>query len=1178
MSSPVELPYAINIDDYLIPPGSGLNFEWSDGSNNSTITTGGNTLTPTINPTTSTNYVLTVLDPMTGCRVKDTITVYINKVFADAGPDIGNICASSIVQLGAEPKGGHTYQWTPPSGLFYPVPDSSTSTVANPYLEIPPGTADGTFPLSVTATLTAYGKTCVSQDDVDLFITSVPEIGSVTVPITTSCGGKEVILSPSNAADYKPTDGFIFEWSVDGSTANNPANIAWIEDISLLSAKAIIPGDFIPTGVDPVFKLTITKGEGCGLAEAFFVINVPDPEIDFTDLEAYVMGQVPSNCDETLPALGGQAIGGSTTDFTFIWKPKAGLFTDANGETPYDGGDLKDVYVRALEETTYVLTAKHKTTGCVYNAEVTVTPPDPTVLEVDAGEEKTICSLESVNVGVKAVGGTPAWTIAGYNSNPYGNPTAAPADPSAVGSFGDASAQTTGFTPLVFGSFLLRLSLTGDCPAFDEVIVRVVDFKKGLAGDGQVVCEGTTTLLGIATSPSTYKYEWNVLTPDSLQRNVNNSAIRRPTLLATAKTTLQLTYSDPSGECEATETVVIDLAPKLVLADVTRPVSCDTIRNLNLTSLVSGYTSATLVTKEWYRNSIQSAQIEEPTSVTTGANQVYVLRGINNFGCEDLATVNLKVEIVRKPSIVSSVTIPMGSKNIDLGRYTPSLASVTGGEFSWHKTNSVTSVALTNLIVPQGVYYLFETGPEGCVSESSQLTVVPSPPRITAEYTPDTIPKITESALYFYLTNFDTEEGRDNLGFMFTLPLGVNTNTQLLVGDISQADLCNGTLEVSNDRKTITYTFAKVDPDFTCVVGIPVEGPPDYYPFDRNSASTVFRMANGRTTDELRNNIVPDTLNILDNEDCVPPGKPVGVTVSGNVISWLPPVSDGGCPVIDYVVEYSTDGGTSWETIPDSISPELQLAWLEAGAGVDYWIRVSAVNSAGQGLPSLARGPVKLALPFLNLSCIQNFIVALDENCEAEIGFESLLMGANANLFPNSYGPTRVYISATNIPSRLNDIALEDAIVQGEGEWMYGIYTQREDEQWELYCWGTFTTEDKVDPGFVGWGEDEEAVFSQFGTYRKVKYSTWSDALNEGSFQPHLWSCWQSTNHGEESFTWPNNEVRTFDTIRFTATTSGVLTIIGSSILNTGTAAAAFDPVMALYGKSGFNKITHANT
>jgi hypothetical protein len=1170
-----ELPYTFSLDDYLQIPGSGLNFEWKDGSsNNASITSGGNTTTPTINPTQTTNYILNVIDPMTGCRASDTIPVYINKVFADAGPDIGNICASSIVQLGGNPKTGHTYQWLPSAGLFYPTPDSSTSTVANPFLQIPPGTGDGAIPLAVTATLTAFGKTCVATDEVDLIITSSPVVSSISVPAEadlTSCGGKEVTLIPINAGDYKASEGFNFTWSVDDETANNPAQMGWIEDHTSLSAKVRIPAEFIPTGVNPVYKLSLDKGTGCGLTTALFTIVVPDPMLSFDNLELAIDGAFASSCEETLPALSGAIGTENVEDFTFIWKPSRGLFTDASGETPYSGGNEVDIYVRATEETTYVLTAKHNATGCVYSDEITVTPPDPVELDLDAGEEKTICSLESVNVGVKAVGGVPAWTIAGYNVNPYGNPTAAPADPSAVGSFADATAQTTSFTPLVYGSFLLRLSVTGACNAFDDVIVRVVDFKRGLAGEGQVVCEDTRNVLGLATAPSNYKYEWTVLTPDTLQRNLSSSSVRRPTLTATAKTTLQLTYTDPSGGCEATETVVIDLAPKLVLNDVDRPYACDTIRNLNLTTLVSGYSSPTLVTKEWYRNSIQSAQIAVPTSVTTGANQVYVLRGVNNFGCEDVATVKLNVEIVRKPSILSQVTIPAGARDIDLGRYTPGAPSVTGGTFAWHTSNSSSSTPLSNLRVRQGVYYLFETGPNGCVSEASLVNVVPAPPRITAEYTPRIIPKITESAMYFYLRNFDASEVKENLGFIFTLPTGEVTKTQLLVGDVKNADLCNGTLEVSNDRKTITYTFAKVNPDFTCVIGIPVVGPPDYYPFDRSNAQVSVRLPNGRTTDELRNNIEPDTLVILDNEDCVAPGKPVGVTVSGNVISWNPPISNGGCPILDYVVEISTDGGATWETLTDSVSAETKFAWLEAGLGVDYWIRVSAVNSAGQGLPSLARGPVKLALPFLNLSCIQNFIVALDEHCEAEIGFESLLVGENASLFPNSYGPTRVYISATHIPSRLNEISDADAIVTGEGQWMYGIYTQLANGQWDLYCWGRFSTEDKVDPGFVGWS-DGDALFAQYGTYRKVKYATWSDALNEGSFQPHLWSCWQSTNHGSEGFTWPNDALRTFDTLRFTASKSGILTIIGSSILNTGTSGAAFDPVMALYGKSGFDK------
>jgi hypothetical protein len=201
----------------------------------------------------------------------------------------------------------------------------------------------------------------------------------------------------------------------------------------------------------------------------------------------------------------------------------------------------------------------------------------------------------------------------------------------------------------------------------------------------------------------------------------------------------------------------------------------------------------------------------------------------------------------------------------------------------------------------------------------------------------------------------------------------------------------------------------------------------------------------------------------------------------------------------------------------------------------------------------------------VNVACMQNFTVPLDEECNATLTFEMATLGSTFADFQNKYGPIRMYVSPTDIPARLDTVRPEDAVFGGENDWMYGIYYQAEPGRWELYCWGTFVTEDKMDPAFVA------DNLNQFGTYRKVKYSEWSDVLNEGTFQPHLWSCWQSTNHGDSIFTWPNDQSRTFDTLRFTAAQTGVLTIIGSSVLNSGNAAPAFDPVFALYNKGGFN-------
>jgi methionine-rich copper-binding protein CopC len=73
----------------------------------------------------------------------------------------------------------------------------------------------------------------------------------------------------------------------------------------------------------------------------------------------------------------------------------------------------------------------------------------------------------------------------------------------------------------------------------------------------------------------------------------------------------------------------------------------------------------------------------------------------------------------------------------------------------------------------------------------------------------------------------------------------------------------------------------------------------------------------------------------------------------GGLAAWGAPTSDGGTPITDYVVEYSSDDGVTWLTWVDDISivtfTEGVLTGQEYGV---YLLRVSAVNAVGTGPPS----------------------------------------------------------------------------------------------------------------------------------------------------------------------------------------------------------------------------------
>lgn len=87
------------------------------------------------------------------------------------------------------------------------------------------------------------------------------------------------------------------------------------------------------------------------------------------------------------------------------------------------------------------------------------------------------------------------------------------------------------------------------------------------------------------------------------------------------------------------------------------------------------------------------------------------------------------------------------------------------------------------------------------------------------------------------------------------------------------------------------------------------------------------------------------------------PGPPTALTAdpsSGNaVLGWTVPASDGGSPITDYIVEYSSDGGATWTVFADGTSTATSATVTGLTSGTSYLFRVSAVNAVGAG-PTVA--------------------------------------------------------------------------------------------------------------------------------------------------------------------------------------------------------------------------------
>lgn len=82
------------------------------------------------------------------------------------------------------------------------------------------------------------------------------------------------------------------------------------------------------------------------------------------------------------------------------------------------------------------------------------------------------------------------------------------------------------------------------------------------------------------------------------------------------------------------------------------------------------------------------------------------------------------------------------------------------------------------------------------------------------------------------------------------------------------------------------------------------------------------------------------------------------VTASSAVLTWLPPESDGGAPITNYVVEKSTSFSARWVRASKAAVTSLRLELDDLVENTSYEFRVSAENDAGVGPSCQPVGPI----------------------------------------------------------------------------------------------------------------------------------------------------------------------------------------------------------------------------
>ena len=76
------------------------------------------------------------------------------------------------------------------------------------------------------------------------------------------------------------------------------------------------------------------------------------------------------------------------------------------------------------------------------------------------------------------------------------------------------------------------------------------------------------------------------------------------------------------------------------------------------------------------------------------------------------------------------------------------------------------------------------------------------------------------------------------------------------------------------------------------------------------------------------------------------------------IVSWQPPIQDGGSPVTGYFLERRATSSNIWVKVNKEATAELTLTVANLIESNEYEFRVSAENKAGVGPPSSPSKPI----------------------------------------------------------------------------------------------------------------------------------------------------------------------------------------------------------------------------
>lgn len=684
-------------------PVQNLRYRWTPatGLSNDTLANPVLTLTQTGSPAVY-EYVLTVVNRLTGCENLDTLKVRVNPLpLANAGIDRA-ICSGDTTQLGvaAVPNGVYTWSVVAPlaTGLTGGILIEDTChCISNPRVTLRNSTNQPivqAFSMVVQDTLTG----CLNYDTVLVRVNPLPIAVAFSADTVNICSGVATQLG------VPATDSIRYQWTTIPISVPTGLNSDTLANPVLTLTQ---------TGTALVRRYVVTATNritGCFKTDTAVAIIYPLPTMAFQELDS-----ICANGSKELRIV-------TSANTRVVWSPATGL---NRADSSVVTVSLPNTGTTPLFQI-YTLTATDTVTGCVFVDTLTVkVNPLPRAF---AGADNVVCTKSVITLGEAAqAGSTYVWAagngLVGANTT-VANPTFQVLNPSATA---------------VTYTYTLTVTSPSGCISRDTVAITV-NPQPSTVLSNLTLCSGQPGTISSLVAVTGRTYQWIV--GDSLSSTTDPAAGVRRTITGTAaqQFTYTLVTTITATGCRDTASMVLTVNPLPVAAAGRNYVLCseDTI-TVGAGAPVAGTTYA------WATRgalpggitvAIVNATAAQPrvTVVNTTGAAVYVPLSLNTSitatGCTNSDTTGILVHPLPVPVAGTQPVFTFCSgQSAQLGA-----APVAGLSYSWTPATGLNNANIANPVVTlsqggttssQTRYVLRVTNTTtGCDDTASVLVVV----------------------------------------------------------------------------------------------------------------------------------------------------------------------------------------------------------------------------------------------------------------------------------------------------------------------------------------------------------------------------------------------------------------------------------------------------------------------